>query len=123
MSWMDEALKAFGKQMGINNLAFNSRGVCCLVMEKSGKLFLEKGEDELIIYLERPLFHRDEEILEEILNKVHYKNTKGGTIISAGIYSDDKLIFVTKIKRQNYSLPILEETVDRLIKLHDEVIK
>jgi len=122
MSWTDEALKAFGKQMGISNLSFNSKGVCCLVMEKSGKLFIEKGDDELTIYIEKPLFRTDEEILEEILDKVHYKNTMG-IPISAGICSDDKLVFATKIKRQDYSLPILEETVNRLIKLHDEVIK
>ncbi|MBW2067605.1 MAG: CesT family type III secretion system chaperone [Deltaproteobacteria bacterium] len=121
MSWIDEALRALGKQMGVNNLSFNSRGVCCLIMEKSGKLFIEKSdEDELIVYLERPLFEIDEEVLEKILTTVHYKNTTG-PVVSAGIYSDNRLIFISKIKKKDYSLPLLEETIDKLLKLHGEV--
>ena len=123
MNWIDEAIQAFGKQIGINDLRLNERGVCCLVMEKSGELYFERGKEneELIIYLSRPITNFEEDILEAALAATNYKNIKN-FVFSVGL-SNNMLSFYTIIDSKDYSLSSLNKAVEFLQQVHDAIRK
>ena len=120
MNWVEDTLRQLGRTIGIDDLAFNAQGVCCLSLQKSGDLYIEKREGEVFVYLARRIPYLDERVMERALSLCHFRNTRSLPVV-AGLKGDDELIFLTRRRAEELTLPVLEEAIRLVKKLHDEV--
>ena len=118
MNWVEDTLRQLGRSIGIENLTFNARGVCCLSLQKSGELFIERREAEVFVYLARRIPYLDERVMEKALSLCHFRNVRSLPVV-AGLKGDDEVIFLTRIREEEVSLPVLEEAIRLVMSLHE----
>jgi type III secretion system chaperone SycN len=120
MSWLDDTLRQFGQSIGIDNLGFNARGVCCLSLQERGDLYIEKRDEEVFIYLARKVLYPDEGVFKKALSLSHFRNSWPLPVV-AGLRGEDHLIFLTRVGSTECSLPVLEQAIRLVTNLHKQV--
>lgn len=120
MSWVEDTLRTFGESIQINDLDFNHNGVVCLNIEKTGTLYLEKGDDTVRIYLSREKQPYETDYAARALSAVHYRENLPFPI-TAAMRDDNTLIFIAVIPESDFSPPNLDRILEILTQLHDNV--
>ncbi len=116
--WVEDTLRQFGRNMGIEDLELNARGVCCLVLERRGTVYIERRGEEILVYLARQVPYLDLPSMKTALRLCHFKNRRPLPVV-AGMQDDDRLIFLTRIEAKQFTLPLLE----RAIQLHTDLLE
>ncbi len=116
--WANRTVGEFGRGMGMDDLRLENDAIVCLEFETSGTLFIERVEDCMLVYLARRLPPPRDRIARRSLELCHYREGLPMTI-HAGLKDDDTFVFLTRIDRADFSLPILERAFAALTDLHD----
>jgi len=126
MTWVEDAVRDFGRNMGLDGLAFRetvgaeARGVIHLRIGEADELLIERRPTALSICLARRLAHASPAQLRKALMLCHFR--AGAPLPTAvGLRGDDVLVFVTRVPEAEVTLPVLQQTVERLMALHDQV--
>lgn len=68
--WLNESVRAFGRQLGLSTLELNARGAAGLAFENGASLRLEYVEGALMVMVGRAVAPSDE-VLRELLKAAH----------------------------------------------------
>lgn len=120
---IQETLKNFGQSIGIKNLAFNEENVIQLEMENTGSLYFEADGNDLLIYFIRPLPEASTQVYKKALSLCHLreKYDVANIKLNAGIWGDDKLVFLIRLGHSDIALPTIDKCLKLLLKLHKNV--
>jgi type III secretion system chaperone SycN len=119
MSWVDDAIAEFGRSLGLPGLQLGDQAVLNLVFEKSGTLFIERQEAELVLYVARQVAAHDDRRAEAALALCHPRQ-RWPLPVRAGLRGDDTLVLITRIPEREVSVPALQSAVELLFRLHDK---
>ncbi|MEI2740849.1 MAG: type III secretion chaperone SycN [Candidatus Competibacter sp.] len=120
MNWIDDALREFGRGMGIAGLTLDRDTVAGLTFERRGALFFERADAAVLVYLARRTPAHDSVPLERALRHAHYG--EGHPLpIQAGLLGEDTLVLLARVEERAFSLPALEKAVALLTELHDRI--
>ncbi len=122
MDWVEDTVNSFGRNMGIENLAFNENNLVCLDIEKMGTLYIEVLEEKVLVYLSREIPLHQEIDLKKAMALCHY-NEKHPVVVNPCMKDDRQMIFLASIPAADFALPLLENTVNHLDKLHNSLFK
>lgn len=127
MSWVNDTLSEFGRQIGLDNLDFGVHGVAQLVFQSGAVLAVEpvsRGElDEVLVYVSRPTGFEGLRLLRQALVKAHFK--KAGAldvqVATRGQGPDMALLGLVRIPAREFTLQTLDNTFDYLNRWHDSL--
>lgn len=120
MSWVEDAVREFGRGMGLPQLSLPEEGALSLAFEHRGTLDIERGADGgLLVHLGRDHPFASPALLRAALEACHYRARRGRDV-QAGLYGDT-LVLLVRLKENEVSLPVLEQTLDQLSELHDRL--
>lgn len=119
MSWIDDAVEAFGRGMGLPRLALPETGALHLTFERRGALFIERSGDDLLLYLQRNHGHVSSTILARTLDLCHWRHNRQ-MLVRAGL-KDDSLVLLIRIPGREVALDRLERAFALLGQLHDQI--
>jgi type III secretion system chaperone SycN len=120
MSWLDETLADFGRRLGVENLAFGSGGFVQMALSQGGMLGIAHGEEEVKIWLTRPVAHGERDALEKALAECDFRK-RAPFAVHAGLHKDDGLAFLARIPERGFTTPALEQALDVLTRMHERV--
>lgn len=119
MSWIDDAVEAFGRGMGLRHLSLPDTGALHLTFERRGTLFIELSGDDLLLYLQRRYGHASSAVLARALDLCHWRHNRQ-MIVRAGL-KDDALVLLIRIPGREVALDRLERAFALLGQLHDQI--
>lgn len=127
MSWTHDTVAEFGRQLGISQLDLGDHGVAQLAFANGGALAVEPvqraGQDEVLVYMSRPVGHQAAAVLRHALSKAHFKN--GGPwpvqVASRGNGADALVTALVRIPERGFTPQVLNQAVDYLTRWLDEV--
>lgn len=129
MSWIDDTLRDFGHQMGIEALSFGAHGAAQLVFQDGSVLSLEpvdrKGTEEVLIYLSRPMGFDAPKIRRVALNQAHYKHASPAfsvQVVSHGQGPDGHLVALIRLPARGFTLQILDRAHEHLSRWLEGVV-
>ena len=95
MSWVDDAVGTFGREMGFARLRLPEQGAVELAFENRGTLALERAGDDLLLYLQRERQHRGVERLARAMDLCHWRHDRNPAV-RAGV-KDDRLVLLIRL--------------------------
>ncbi|MEJ5301196.1 MAG: CesT family type III secretion system chaperone [Thermodesulforhabdaceae bacterium] len=116
MSWVKEALQALGRQLGIENLRTDEKGLCLLQEGSDTFIGIEDREDTVLLYISRETNFLDKEVMEKALQSTFYRSL-GSNEAGVCLTRDSRLTFFSHIPRSSVTFPRLSETLGLLRKL------
>lgn len=120
MNWLDATLSDFGRQLGLADLRFDASGLVQLGFEQDGSLGIERRDEEVLIYLVRPLDYHDDTLAERALKLVERR--QGWRFpLQAGSLPGQRLLLLTRLPHRAFTLPALEEALQLLDRLHKQL--
>lgn len=123
MQLIDSTLLDFGRSIHISDLKLNEKGVLFLSIESLGDLVFEYQENEnthLVVYLCRPFAFPDTKIYQCALEFCHIKENLRISA-SAGLNTKADLVFLTRFKPEEFTLPNLQIAIEELKNLHNRI--
>ncbi|MCR4666080.1 MAG: type III secretion chaperone SycN [Desulfovibrio sp.] len=107
---MQSAVEEFGRRLGMPSLTVGPEGLAALDISDVGRLTLEilskSGQEELLVYLSRPVPAHDRDLAKRALAFCHF-STPRPFALWAGIYKDD-LILLTRFSEREATGQVLE---------------
>ena len=123
MNWIDETLKRFGADIGINELGLSEMpdgrfGLVLDIDDGARSICFEKQDDDLLVYLTRELSHMDDIDLTDALSVGHFRNNRTAGV-QAALRGEKTLVFLTRIPSVQVSQTNLEQSLEILQSAHD----
>ncbi len=107
---IEHEIQAFGRRLGMKNLALNSEGLAQLNIEGIGSFFLERqeksGQRHLLIYLSAPAQEYDAEVCRRLLAHCDYRRAYP-LPLSAGVFSG-RAVLLTHLDEQEATAADIE---------------
>lgn len=125
MSWVQDTVAAFGRQMGLQDLSLDADGVVQLQLQSGGLLAVEpvrRGSiDEVLVYLGRPVGFEGAELLRRSLMQAHSAAAQVLPVQVAlrGEAPEALLLMLLRVPASEFTLPALEHAVDYLSRWFD----
>ena len=119
MSFLDEAVTAFGRGMGLPRLALPETGALRLAFERRGTLCLERAGDDLLIYLQRQHRHAPAAMLRRALDACHWRHNRA-FLVRPGL-REDTLVLLVRLAGRDVALDRLERAFQLLSQMHDQI--
>jgi type III secretion system chaperone SycN len=119
VSWVDDAVRDFGRGMGLERLALPEADALALAFERRGTLNLQRGDGCLLAFLSRDYPFAALSLLRGALEACHYREQRGWPV-QAGLHGDT-LVLLARIPEAEVSLPVIERVLDQLTELHDRL--
>ena len=122
MSLSSAVLAEFGQSLGIPGLQWPQSNVLALDFDILGTLFLENCDDDLLVYLVRPIAQSDQTaaVLKAALQHCHYRQGLPYAV-QPGLRGDTGLVFLVRLPARDVTLPELERVMNTLTTLHATV--
>lgn len=121
MSMLEREIKEFGRRMGMPGFALSQAGIAALDIEKFGRLYLEEGSEELLVYLVAPVAPHDHSASRRILELCGYKNAHPMPL-SGGLHADGAVL-LTRMAVRDVTTAALENAVDYLGRMMEQIMK
>jgi len=115
----EHVIAEFGRRMGLPSLSIGRDKPAQLHLEGMGSLFIEEGEEEILLYLARNFPPHDREAPRRALALCRPGLTRPFPVY-AGLYKNNTLVFLTRFSKKAFSLQGLEQAVPVLARLLDE---
>ena len=119
--WVDRTLEEFGQSIGMPGLRFNDQGVVMLTFERMGTLFLERHEEQILMYMVRKAEHAPLAVFRRALGLCHYQENQPFEL-HVGLRREDDLVFLVKIPEQEFILPTVERALQFLDYIHGAAV-
>jgi len=119
MSWTDATLADFGRQLGIDGLAFGPGGFVQFDWRDGAVLGIHRGSEDVSIYLVRQLDYDRPPVLRRALQLCDWRNG-WPFAVQAGLRGDAELVFSARLPERDFTLPALEQAVELLGRLHEQ---
>lgn len=119
MSWVDDAVGTFGREMGFAHLRLPEQGAVELAFERRGTLALERAGDDLLLYLQRDRSHRSPDRLARALELCHWRHDRNPPVRAGS--KDDRLVLLVRLREWEVTPEALAQAFERLIRLMDEI--
>ena len=118
---LDSAIADCGTILGFDPSDFADRNHVAVAIEGIGELHLERQDEALLIYLSRAIEVGIDRLslYRSALRAVHFENGLPARVQCA-LYHDN-LIFLARYEPDEVDLPVLEQSFDLLIELHQRV--
>ena len=108
--------------MGMDSLEFDEGGVLNLSFEKSGVLGLEllgeSPEQEVLVYLRRPLSFPDASVYRRILRMCHYEEMPEPAT-QVALQADGQVVAAHRMAAEDFQVPQLERVIAHLDRLQN----
>ena len=121
MSWVEQTISEFGASVGIDALSLNDAGVVTLQFEQLGTLYIERRNEEILIYLVRDVEHPDAALFRRVLSCCHHQHHHPFPV-HAGLRGETSIVFLIRMPEADFILPNLERAMNLLDQLHSEVL-
>ena len=118
----EHVIAEFGRRMGLPSLTMGRDKPVQLHIEGMGTLFIEEAGEEILLYLARAFPPHDRDAPRRALALCRPELARPFTV-SAGLYKDNTLLFLTRFTTKTFSLQSLERAVPVLNRLLDESLK
>ncbi len=120
MSTIEQVIAHFGESLGITGLTLPEQGTLNLQIERIGNIYLERGKEEILLYMTRELSQFSEKILQQALVLCHIDQ---GHPYHVQIALQDKntLVFLVRLAEHEVILPVIEQVISLLRELHDKI--
>jgi type III secretion system chaperone SycN len=118
----EHVISEFGRRMGLSSLTLGRDKPVQLHIEGLGTLFIEEAGEEILLYLARAFPSHDRDAPRRALALCRPELARPFPV-SAGLYKDNTLLFLTRFTTKTFSLQSLEQAVPVLARLLDESLK
>jgi type III secretion system chaperone SycN len=122
MSWTETVVSEYGRSLGLSAWEFNAAGVAGLRFERLGRLFIERLEVGVLVYLTREYRHPDAELFQAALALCHWDQNPEYPV-NASLEGEGNLVFSVSLSDSELDLPALERAIDSLDQLHNAVLE
>ncbi len=119
MSWVDDAVGTFGREMGFARLRLPEQGAVELAFENRGTLALERAGDDLLLYQQRQRQHRGIDRLSRAMDLCHWRHDRNPAV-RAGV-KDDRLVLLIRLREREVTPEAMAQAFERLVRLMDEI--
>lgn len=127
-AWITDAVCQFGVHLGLDNFQPNARGGLQLTLQNGGLLAIEPTQRgtlaEVLVYASRPTGYQAPGLLKAGLAK-SFDNQAGPYPVQVALYgsgADAMLLALIRVAERDFTLPILEKSVDFLRRWLDELV-
>ncbi|MGY6268538.1 hypothetical protein ACXIUT_02520 [Achromobacter denitrificans] len=116
MNSLDQALSAFGADIGMPGLALSARGNVALQLESGRRVAIEPSEEEVLVYVSDPAPYDAPERLLRAWRRAHYSRLDGWPVQAALREQDGlpRLLAATRLNAADASAHKLKQAVDYL---------
>lgn len=127
MTWVQNALADYGRQLGFSALALDEHGVAQIELQSGWVLAMELvprgSEEDVLVYLIRPLGYEGTSTKLKALKRTHYLQTPGLPLQLAcrGDGPDEQMIVLTRMGSRRCTPQVLGQTFDSLRAWADEL--
>lgn len=119
MSWIDDAVLAFGRDLGLDGLTLPETGAVTLAFAQRGTLALERAGEDVLLHLQRERPHAPTARLARALASCHWR--AGQPLpVRAGM-KGDRLVLLVRLPAREVTPEALARGFDRLTQLMDEL--
>ncbi len=127
MNWLKDTVSEFGRQVGITALDLGTHDSVQLTFASGTILAVEPvlrvEEEEVLVYLGRPVGHQIASLLRIAMTKAHMAN--GGTlpvqVLMRGSGPEAMLLALVRLPRRSFTPQALTQAVDYLGRWLDQV--
>lgn len=120
MNWIDETLEEFGRSIGVGPLRAGPDGGVSLNMGEEGRLSFQIGADEVLVMFARSLAPGSQLTLKLRALELCHRKHGWALPVRAGL-SRDRLVFFCRLPAREFHLPMLEQALELLTRLHDQL--
>lgn len=115
---LQQEISAFGRRMGMPGLALSAGGLLALDVAGMGRLHIETGTDELLVYLSRAIPSHDSEAPRRLLELSHYRHAHAMPL-QGGVHAGHAIL-LTRLALRAVSAAALENAALFLARLMDD---
>lgn len=119
MSWVDDAVLAFGRGMGVPRLALPEQGAIEVAFERRGSFYLERSGEDVLLYLRRRYPFAPPALLRRLLDGTHWRQNRPFIVRSA--MRDDDIVLLIRLEPREITLDRLERAFAYLNQMHDQL--
>lgn len=120
MNVFSETLREFARRLGLPPAAAPTGDVAEFDIERLGRLQLEEAEGRALVTLARPFAANRQHGATAALQIAHWRENHPWPL-TAGLVGDEWLTLTLAIPLEHFDIPVLEQTLTRLGRLHDRV--
>jgi type III secretion system chaperone SycN len=117
---LDDVLAQFAAELGLGPFARDGDAPAVFRFERSGRLFVERRGERILVYLEGAEPVRGGGPLVAALTACAVGRQRDQTV-RAGLTGDDRLVFGVRFGDDEFTLQALHRALDLLITAHAEV--
>lgn len=113
---IEQTLGAYGEQIGIPGLRFDARGAATLKTASGRLLAVERGDEEVLVYVAQPLGYDAAAQLQQAFKVAHFSR-HGDVPVQVATRDergDRSLIALVRIAERDLTVLRLQQTVDTL---------
>ncbi|MCL1916666.1 MAG: CesT family type III secretion system chaperone [Desulfovibrionaceae bacterium] len=115
----EHIITEFGRRIGLPSLTLGRDKPVQLHIEGMGTLCIEEGGEEILVYLARDFPPHDQDAPRRALALCRPELARPFPV-SAWLYKNNTLVFLTRFTTKTFSLQVLEQAVPVLARLLDE---
>jgi type III secretion system chaperone SycN len=119
MSWVDDAVQAFGRGMGVERMVLPETGSLEIAFERRGSFYLERAGEDLLLYLRRTYAYASPQLLRRALEACHWRQNRP-FVVRIGMRDDD-LVLLIRLPPREITLDRLERALAYLTEMHDQL--
>jgi type III secretion system chaperone SycN len=120
VSALEDVLAEFTAELGMEPVAIEEGRPAVFRFERSGRLFLERRNERILVYLEGPEPVRERRQLVAALAACDLRHRRP-LAVRAGLSAPDRLVFGVVFEDDGFTLQALHAALDLLMMLHREV--
>lgn len=120
MSALDDVLAQFTVELGMGSDPIDTDAPVVFRFERSGRLFVERRGERILVYLEAPAPAQGHQTLVAALAACDIGQRRAMPV-RAGLTTDDRLVFGVVLQDRDFTLQALHAALTLLIRLHAEV--
>jgi len=113
---IEQTLATYGEQIGISGLNFDAEGAATLQTSSGRLLAVERGDEEVLVYVAQPLGYDAAATLQQAFKHAHF--SRHGEVPVQIAARDERgersLISLVRIPKRDFTVIRLQQTVDYL---------
>jgi type III secretion system chaperone SycN len=113
---IEQTLDAYGEQIGVSGLRFDAGGAATLKTASGRLLAVERGDEEVLVYIAQPLGYDAAAMLQQAFKAAHF-SCHGDTPVQVAARDERgerSLIGLVRIAERDLTVLRLQQTVEHL---------